>query len=145
MTEEKVAEPRGDQAPDGEGGETSVEDVREAATVEAAPVSFGPLEGGNPGEGGAGSRNLDLLLDVPVKVSAEVGRTTLPLEKVLDLGPGSVIELDKKSEEPVDVCVNGRLVARGEVVVVDDCYGIRITQIVTPSSRIESLRDGVSG
>ncbi len=113
------------------------------APVEAAPVSFGPLDE-EGGEGGK-NRNLDLLLDVPVNVSAEVGRTNLPLEKVLDLGPGSVIELDKKSEEPVDVCVNGHLVARGEVVVVDDCYGIRITQIVTPSARLESLRDGGKG
>ena len=53
---------------------------------------------------------------------------------------GAVIELDKKSEEPMDVCVNGKLVARGEVVVVDDCYGIRITQIVDPTARLESLR-----
>ncbi len=136
MVEESTAEPKegkeGTEAPRSGGGEAG------GTAVEAAPVSFGPIDAGE--EGGGSSRNLDLLLDVPVKVSAEVGRTTLPLEKVLDLGPGSVIELDKKSEEPVDVCVNGRLVARGEVVVVDDCYGIRITQIVTPASRLESLR-----
>ncbi len=133
MADENRVETQEPGAEQAGGGEKSG-----GAPVDAAPVSFGPLEGETREEGGG--RNLDLLLDVPVRVSAEVGRTHLPLERVLDLGPGSVIELDKKSEEPVDVCVNGHLVARGEVVVVDDCYGIRITQIVAPSSRLESLR-----
>ncbi len=144
MSEEKGMETR---EPETSGREGAVEEERpkgeDGTPVEAAPVSFGPLTGEKPEEGGG--RNLDLLLDVPVNISAEVGRTSLPLERVLDLGPGSVIELDKKSEEPVDVCVNGHLVARGEVVVVDDCYGIRITQIVAPSARLESLRDGGTG
>ena len=95
------------------------------------PAEFGPL----PVEDGVASsttdrQNLDLLLDVGLPISVEVGRTQMSLDAILDLVPGSVITLDKKAEEPVDLRVNGKLVARGEVVLVDDVYGIRITQIV---------------
>ena len=75
-------------------------------------------------------QNLDLLLDVPIPITVEVGRTQMTLDEILELGPGSVITLDKKAEEPIDLRVNGKLVARGEVVVVDDAYGLRITQII---------------
>ena len=109
-----------------------------AATVQ--PVQFGPLHGGGGGDGGR--QNLDLLLDVTIPVSVEVGRTQMSLDNILDLVPGSVVTLDKKAEEPVDLRVNGTLVARGEVVLIDDVYGIRITQIVDASGRIESLKNG---
>ena len=101
------------------------------------PVAFGQL---GPGEAGGDGRNLDLLLDVEIPISVEVGRAQMSLEEVLKLVPGSVIALDKKAEEPVDLRVNGKLVARGEVVLVDDVYGLRITQIVDAQGRIESLR-----
>jgi flagellar motor switch protein FliN len=101
------------------------------------PVSFGQL---GPGIRGDGSRNLDLLLDVDIPISVEVGRAQMSLEEVLSLVPGSVVALDKKAEEPVDLRVNGKLVARGEVVLVDDTYGLRITQIVDAAGRIETLR-----
>jgi flagellar motor switch protein FliN len=107
------------------------------AAAAVQPVAFGQL---GPGQKGADNRNLDLLLDVEIPISVEVGRTRMSLEEVLKLVPGSVIALDKKSEEPVDLRVNGKLVARGEVVLVDDCYGLRITQIVDAQGRIESLR-----
>src|SRR5712671_753555 len=103
------------------------------ATVQ--PVTFGQLGAGVKGDG---QRNLDLLLDVEITVA--VGRTQISLEEVLSLVPGSVVALDKKAEEPVDLRVNGKLVARGEVVLVDDNYGLRITQIVDAAGRIESLR-----
>jgi flagellar motor switch protein FliN len=77
-----------------------------------------------------GRNNLDLLLDVRIPISVEVGRTKMSLTDILDLVPGSVIPLDKKAEEPVDLRVNGKLIAHGEVVLVDDVYGVRITQIV---------------
>jgi flagellar motor switch protein FliN len=77
-----------------------------------------------------GRNNLDLLLDVRMPISVEVGRTKMSLTDILDLVPGSVIPLDKKAEEPVDLRVNGKLIAHGEVVLVDDVYGVRITQIV---------------
>lgn len=109
----------------------------ELAAAAVQPVTFGPLGAGARGEEG---RNLDLLLDVEIPISVEVGRAQMSLEEVLRLVPGSVIALDKKSEEPVDLRVNGKLVARGEVVLVDDSYGLRITQIVDAAGRLESLR-----
>lgn len=107
------------------------------AAAAVQPVSFGQLGAGTMADE---NKNLDLLLDVEIPISVEVGRTEMPLEDVLKLVPGSVIALDKKSEEPVDLRVNGKLVARGEVVLVDDSYGLRITQIVDAAGRIESLR-----
>jgi flagellar motor switch protein FliN/FliY len=101
------------------------------------PVAFGQLAPGARAEVG---RNLDLLLDVEIPISVEVGRAQMSLDEVLRLVPGSVVALDKKAEEPVDLRVNGKLVARGEVVLVDDTYGLRITQIVDAAGRIESLR-----
>jgi flagellar motor switch protein FliN len=109
----------------------------ELAEAAVRPVAFGQLGAGTMGDG---SRNLDLLLDVEIPVSVEVGRTRMSLDEVLKLVPGSVIALDKRAEEAVDLRVNGKLVARGEVVLVDDTYGLRITQVVDASGRIESLR-----
>ncbi len=111
-----------------------------ASFAEAAvqPVTFGPLSGRSP-SGGEG-QNLDLLLDVSIPVMVEIGRTQMSLGEVLNLVPGSIVALDKKAEEPVDLRVNGKLVARGEVVLVDDAYGLRVTQIVDSAGRIESLR-----
>lgn len=107
------------------------------ASAAIQPVAFGAL---GPGEAGSDNRNLDLLLDVEIPISVEVGRAQMSLDEVLKLVPGSVIALDKKAEEPVDLRVNGKLVARGEVVLVDDVYGLRITQIVDAAGRLESLR-----
>ena len=109
----------------------------ELAAAAIQPVAFGQL---GPGEVGSSKQNLDLLLDVEIPISVEVGRAQMSLEDVLRLVPGSVIALDKKAEEPVDLRVNGKLVARGEVVLVDDVYGLRVTQIVDAAGRIQSLR-----
>jgi flagellar motor switch protein FliN len=117
------------------GTEAAAVDEHSAAAVQ--PVTFGHLGAGVRGEG---ARNLDLLLDVEIPIAVEVGRTQLSLEEVINLVPGSVVALDKKAEEPVDLRVNGKLVARGEVVLVDDTYGLRITQIIDAAGRIESLR-----
>lgn len=103
------------------------------------PISFGQI-GPKPSAERDPKRNLDLLLDVNVPISVEVGRAQMSLDDVLNLVPGSVVALDKKSEEPVDLRVNGKLIARGEVVLVDDSYGLRITQIIDAAGRIESLR-----
>ncbi|HUM13974.1 MAG TPA: flagellar motor switch protein FliN [Myxococcaceae bacterium] len=86
------------------------------------------------------ARRLDLLLDVPLDLSIELGRTKMTIQDLLALGPGSVIELDKVAGEPLDILVNDRLVARGEAVVVNDKFGVRITEIVSPSERIARLR-----
>jgi flagellar motor switch protein FliN len=83
--------------------------------------------------------NLDLIMDVELPISVRFGQTTMLLEDILKLGHGSVIELEKLAEEPVDLLVNGRLLAKGEVVVADGHYAIRITQVESPAQRIRSL------
>ena len=85
-------------------------------------------------------RRIDMLLDLPLDVSVELGRTRMSIQELLALGPGSVIELDKVAGEPLDILINDRLVARGEAVVVNDKFGIRITDIVSPQERIARLR-----
>jgi flagellar motor switch protein FliN len=90
---------------------------------------------------GASTANpdLDLILDVPVRLSMEVGNTQISIRDLLQLGQGSVLELDRIAGEPLDVLVNGTLIAHGEVVVVNDKFGIRMTDIITPSERIKKL------
>ena len=107
------------------------------AATAAQAVAFGQLGAGTKGDQ---KRNLDLLLDIDIPITVEVGRAQMTLDEVLRLVPGSVIALDKKAEEPVDLRVNGKLVARGEIVLIDDSYGLRITQIVDRAGRIDSLR-----
>lgn len=85
-------------------------------------------------------RRLELLLDVPLDVSVELGRARMSINELLQLGPGSVVELDKVAGEPLDILVNQRLVARGEAVVVNDKFGVRITDIVSPSERVARLK-----
>jgi flagellar motor switch protein FliN/FliY len=85
-------------------------------------------------------QNLDFILDIPLKVSVELGRTQVVIKDLLQLGQGSVLELDKLAGEPLEVLVNGKLVARGEVVVVNEKFGIRLTDIISPIERIETLK-----
>ncbi|RUO59049.1 flagellar motor switch protein FliN [Pseudidiomarina insulisalsae] len=85
------------------------------------------------------SHDLDLIMDIPVKLSVELGRTRITIKQLLELAQGSVVELDGLAGEPMDILINGYLIAQGEVVVLDDKYGIRITEIVTPSERVQKL------
>ncbi|MBI6545837.1 MAG: flagellar motor switch phosphatase FliY [Cyanobacteria bacterium NC_groundwater_1444_Ag_S-0.65um_54_12] len=105
----------------------------------AHPVHFGPLANQNTAIPAATS-GLDLILDVPLKVTVELGRTRMQIRDVLELGKGSVVELDKLAGEPVDLLVNGKLIARGEVVVIDENFGIRVTDIVSPAERVSGFR-----
>jgi flagellar motor switch protein FliN/FliY len=89
---------------------------------------------------GAPSSNLELLLDVGLEATIRFGQKQMLLREILDLHPGAAISLDRRLEEPVDLLIGGRMVARGEVVIVDGNYGLRITEIVSPQQRIESLR-----
>jgi flagellar motor switch protein FliN/FliY len=98
------------------------------------------MEAKPPQTSGESSRRLDMLLDVPLEVNVELGRTRMTIQDLLQLGPGSVVELDKVAGEALDILVNGRLVARGEAVVVNDKFGVRITDIVSPQERIQRLR-----
>lgn len=85
-------------------------------------------------------RNLDLILDIPLKVTVELGRTRMLVSDLLNLGQGSVIELSKLAGEPMEVLVNDKLVARGEAVVVNEKFGVRLTDIISPSERVEQLK-----
>ena len=104
-------------------------------------AAFEQLNQGAPvSTGAAGEVNLDVILDVPVTLSMEVGRTRIPIRNLLQLNQGSVVELERAAGEPLDVFVNGTLVAHGEVVVVNDKFGIRLTDVVSPAERIRKLK-----
>ena len=97
---------------------------------------FRPLDEDNPhGE----ARDMDMIMDIPVRLSVELGRTRITIKQLLELTQGSVVELDGLAGEPMDILINGYLIAQGEVVVVDDKYGIRITEIITRSERVQKL------
>jgi flagellar motor switch protein FliN/FliY len=84
--------------------------------------------------------DLDMVLDIPVRITLEVGGADMPIRDLLQLHQGAIVELDRQAGEPLDVLVNGTLVARGEVVVVEDKLGIRLTEVVSPAERLQSLR-----
>ncbi|MBL8087982.1 MAG: flagellar motor switch protein FliN [Chthonomonas sp.] len=104
---------------------TAVEDAK-TAEINALPDETGSLE---------------ILMDIPLEISVELGRVRMMVKDVVDLGSGSIIEIDKAAGEPVDVFVNGRLVARGEVVVIEDNFGVRVTEILSPQERLSRLQD----
>lgn len=87
-------------------------------------------------------QDISMVLDIPVQLSVELGRTKVPIKHILQLGQGSVVELDALAGEPMDVLVNGYLIAQGEVVVVNDKFGIRLTDVVTPSERLRRVSKG---
>jgi flagellar motor switch protein FliN/FliY len=105
-----------------------------ADTIETGATSA--TAGGPP----LATRNLDLLLDVPLDVTVEIGRTRVAIRDLLQLGQGSVLELAKAAGEPLDVLINGKPVARGEAVMVNDRFGVRLTDIMSPSERLAGLR-----
>jgi len=117
------------------GGEVASEVAGPAETVApAAFTNFAPT-GANPAAG----NDINMILDIPVQLTVELGRTRIPIKHILQLAQGSVVELDALAGEPMDVLVNGFLIAQGEVVVVNDKFGIRLTDIVTPSERMRRL------
>ncbi len=105
-------------------------------SIAIQPAELAALGIGQPS---TSSNNLDLLLDVPLRVTVELGRTEMSIREVLALGPGSVVELSKVAGEVVDILVNGKLIAHGEVVVIDDMFGVRVTDIIPPAARVRSL------
>lgn len=106
----------------------------EVTTDEAGVVSSGAAATAHA------APNLDLLLDVPLEVTVELGRVRLPIREVLALGAGAVVELSKLAGEPLDVLVNGKPVARGEAVVVNEKFGVRLTEVVSEAERVEGIR-----
>jgi flagellar motor switch protein FliN/FliY len=107
------------------------------AAQPAAAQVFQPLSS----QSSDADSDLDMIMDIPVQLSVELGRTRLTIKNILQLGQGSVVELDGLAGEPMDIYVNGYLNAQGEVVVVDEKYGIRVTDIITPSDRIARLNN----
>lgn len=110
---------------------------RRVEPVEVSQANFEPL---TPSNNVAGNRNMDLIMDVPLNVSVVLGRTKKSIREILALGTGSLIELETLAEEPVEILVNGKKIAYGEVVVVDENFGVRITNIISGADRIKSLK-----
>lgn len=105
------------------------------ADVQAAELANLQEEGGGKPE-----VNLDVVLDIPITLSMEVGRSRISIRNLLQLNQGSVVELDRATGEPFDIYVNGTLIAHGEVVVVNDKFGIRLTDVISPAERIRKLK-----
>jgi len=111
--------------------------VPTASRMAVHPVQLPELQ---PGSHKEEPNNVDMILDVPVSVNAILGNTTMRISELLQLGPGSVVELDKRAGEPVDLYVNDKLVALGEVVVVNETFGVRITEVIDPRQRLSALQ-----
>jgi flagellar motor switch protein FliN/FliY len=109
------------------------------AVESVAPAQFPSLSAGPALGAAGGGHDLNMILDIPVQLTVELGRTRIPIKHILQLAQGSVVELETLAGEPMDVLVNGYLIAQGEVVVVNEKFGIRLTDIVTPSERIRRL------
>ena len=128
--EAALAEARSDTA-----AVTAAENVPLQSVKAASFTDFGAAEAANP----TGINDINMILDIPVQLTVELGRTRIPIKHILQLAQGSVVELEAMAGEPMDVLVNGYLIAQGEVVVVNDKFGIRLTDIVTPSERVRRL------
>jgi flagellar motor switch protein FliN/FliY len=112
--------------------------ISEAAPAAAQPAQIFPAFSESGGKASM-LGELDMILDIPVQISVELGRTKITIKNLLQLAHGSVVELDAMAGEPMDVLVNGTLIAQGEVVVVNDKFGIRLTDIITPSERMRKI------
>lgn len=115
----------------------STEDAKTGQDVQAAPME--EFDQGSAGADGP-APDIDVILDIPVTISMEVGNTQIPIRNLLQLNQGSVIELDRLAGEPLDVLVNGTLIAHGEVVMVNEKFGIRLTDVISPGERIKRLQ-----
>ena len=123
-----------------ESKDASVASEVAAPAETVAPASFANFA--PTGVSTAGGNDINMILDIPVQLTVELGRTRIPIKHILQLAQGSVVELETLAGEPMDVLVNGYLIAQGEVVVVNDKFGIRLTDIVTPSERMRRLSRG---
>lgn len=129
-------------AEQGDDGQDDIDAMLEKAGGDAGKAAKpAPMEELSPSSLPAeGAPDLDVIMDIPVKISMEVGNTEISIRNLLQLNQGSVIELDRLAGEPLDVLVNGTLIAHGEVVVVNEKFGIRMTDVISPSERIKKLR-----
>ncbi|MFP4163356.1 MAG: flagellar motor switch protein FliN [Chitinispirillaceae bacterium] len=137
----KEPEPAPQQNEDVGLNQAEVDDLTKMSSDFSADSAMGQFNGTTAGATFDGPKdNIDLLLDVELEINIELGKSNLSIKKVLDLAPGSIVELDKMAGEPVDLLVNNKVVAKGEVVVVDESFGIRIVSLVSAEDRIKSLR-----
>ena len=145
-TESDHNDPNGAAAADDPfaGWAEALEEQKSADAQAVEADQGGPLSGepARPfgGNGNAQVQDINMVLDIPVQLSVELGRTKVPIKYILQLAQGSVVELDALAGEPMDVLVNGYLIAQGEVVVVNDKFGIRLTDIITPAERLRRLQ-----
>ncbi len=123
-----------------EAGEGEEGDAEPESSQDSAPKSAELEDFHEPSKGIENNPDLDVILDIPVTISMEVGNTQIPIRNLLQLNQGSVIELDRLAGEPLDVLVNGTLIAHGEVVMVNEKFGIRLTDVVSQAERINRLR-----
>ena len=133
MSEQNTLNPETEQAAGNETGNGPVD----PAVASGIPGVMASLQAA-----AAGSPDLERILDIPVQLSVEIGRARTTISNVLQLSPGSVVELEAQAGAPMDVLINGYLIAQGEVVVVNDRFGIRLTDIVTPAERMRRLNRG---
>lgn len=132
LMEQKAADATATSEPGGVLADDRADPFASAQTASAKPA----------GASDAPINDINRVLDIPVQLSVELGRTKVPIKHILQLGQGSVVELDALAGEPMDVLVNGYLIAQGEVVVVNDKFGIRLTDVVTPSERLRRVSKG---
>lgn len=121
-------------------GAAAPADENAAAGQDYEPAEFDDLKKEPVPAGQDGTASLDVILDIPVTLSMEIGRTRISIQELLQLARGSVVELDRMAGEPLDVLVNGTLVARGEVVVVNDKFGVRLSDVISPAERVGTLK-----
>ncbi|MCS5711415.1 flagellar motor switch protein FliN [Candidatus Berkiella aquae] len=110
------------------------------AATKAAAAQFSEFSKDGKRNDSTNNKDLDLILDIPVTISLEVGRTSISIKNLLQLNQGSVVELDRSAGEPLDVLVNGTLIAHAEVVVVNEKFGIRLTDVVSATERLENIQ-----
>ena len=132
--EKKMAEEREAQT---EAEAKTTEDGKSEAKTKAKPAQFSNVQDRSSS---TAQRGVDFILDIPLQVSVELGRTHMLINDLLQLGQGSVVELSKLAGEPMEVFVNQKLIARGEVVVVNEKFGVRLTDIISPLERVEQLK-----
>jgi flagellar motor switch protein FliN/FliY len=114
--------------------------TQSAKAIDPQPAALGTLKPDAPEADANRELNLDVVLDIPVTLSMEVGRSRISIRNLLQLNQGSVVELERATGEPLDVYVNGTLIAHGEVVVVNEKFGIRLTDVISPAERIRKLK-----
>lgn len=131
----------GDESSDSEPHELAQEVLSDAAiSPEAVESAQFQNLGSDDSQSIPADANLDVILDIPVTLSMEIGRTMISIRNLLQLNQGSIVELDRLAGEPMDVLVNGTLVAHGEVVVVNEKFGIRLTDVISPTERVKKLK-----